>query len=67
MNVTVLSAIAFENTRRFASYDDFEDMELHSTKLIDRTGHVRWKRTGGDPLTDIGFLINQLRRMNGNK
>lgn len=67
VNVTFCSDKAHENARRFASYDDFEDMELHSTILIDKTGHVRWKRTGGDPFTDIDFLINELKRVNGSK
>lgn len=50
------------NARRFSSYDDFEQMELHSTILIDTQGRVRWKRTGGDPFADMKFLLNELSR-----
>lgn len=50
------------NARRFASYDDFEQMELHSTILIDTQGRVRWKRTGGEPFADMKFLLNELSR-----
>lgn len=50
------------NARRFASYDDFEDIELHSTILIDRQGRVRWKRTGGDPFQDVKFLKTEVGR-----
>ncbi len=39
-------------------------MELHSTILIDRTGHVHWARNGGEPFSDIAFLVKQLERMN---
>lgn len=53
------------NARRFTSYDDFEEMELHSTILIDTKGRVHWKRTGGDPFTDMDFLLQSLKRMNG--
>ena len=53
------------NARRFASYDDFEEIELHSTILIDRQGRVHWKRTGGDPFTDMEFLLQTVKRMNG--
>jgi peroxiredoxin len=53
------------NARRFTSYDDFEEMELHSTILIDAKGRVHWKRTGGDPFTDMDFLLQSLKRMNG--
>ena len=65
--VTFLSDTAHGNARRFSSYDDFEEIELHSTILIDKTGCVRWKRTGGDPFTNIDFLVNELKRINGSK
>ncbi|MSU37186.1 MAG: redoxin domain-containing protein [Pedosphaera sp.] len=53
-----------ENARRFASYDDFEEMELHSTLLIDANGRVHWKRTGGKPFADLEFLLQSAKRMN---
>jgi peroxiredoxin len=53
------------SARQFRSYDDFEEMEVHSTILIDRKGRVHWAATGGDPFTDMGFLEKQLGRMNG--
>ncbi len=52
------------NARRFHSYDDFEEMELHSTTLIDTKGRVYWARFGGDPFSDTDFLEKQLGRMN---
>lgn len=67
VNVTFLSDKDHENARRFSSYDDFEEMELHSTILIDKKGCVRWKRTGGDPFTNIDFLVNELKRINEKK
>ncbi len=66
-NIKFMSDNAHENARRFSSYDDFEDIELHSTILIDKAGQVRWKRTGGDPFTNIDFLVNELKRINGSK
>ena len=65
VNLKFLSDKDHENARRFASYDDFEEIELHSTILIDKQGKVRWKRTGGDPFTNIDFLVNELKRVNG--
>jgi peroxiredoxin/tetratricopeptide (TPR) repeat protein len=62
--VEVLSDKGHANARRYTSYDDFEEMELHSTILIDSLGRVQWKRTGGDPFTDIDFLLSEIRRMN---
>jgi len=63
-NIKFLSDNAHENARRFSSYDDFEDIELHSTILIDKAGRVRWKHTGGDPFTNLDFLLNELKRIN---
>jgi peroxiredoxin len=60
----ILSDKNFENARRFKSYDDFEEMELHSTILIDKKGRVHWARNGGAPFEDIPFLIRQVERMN---
>ena len=60
----VLSDNQFENARRFHSYDDFEELELHSTILIDTKGRVYWAQMGGEPFSDTAFLIKQLDRMN---
>jgi peroxiredoxin len=60
----ILSDRNFENARRFKSYDDFEEMELHSTILIDKKGRVHWARNGGAPFEDMAFLIKQIERMN---
>jgi peroxiredoxin len=62
--IRLLSDSHQENARRFHSYDDFEEMELHSTILIDRNGRVHWARNGGEPFGDMAFLVKQLERMN---
>ncbi len=62
--VRLLSDRDFANARRFQSYDDFEEIEVHSTILIDKKGFVNWGHTGGDPFGDIGFLVKQVERMN---
>ncbi len=60
----LLSDRDHENARRFASYDDFEEIELHSTILIDAKGRVHWKRTGGKPFADVEFLLRSVKQMN---
>jgi peroxiredoxin len=60
----LLSDHDHENARRFASYDDFEEIELHSTILIDTSGRVHWKRTGGVPFSDVDFLLKSVKQMN---
>ncbi len=64
LTLRLLSDTNHENARRFASYDDFEDLELHSTVLIDTQGRVHWKRTGGKPFADVEFLMQAVKRMN---
>jgi peroxiredoxin len=54
----------WDNARRFKSYDDFEEMGIHSTLLIDKDGRVYWAQHGGAPFSDFKFLAQQLQRMN---
>ncbi|MCW5937841.1 MAG: redoxin domain-containing protein [Fimbriimonadaceae bacterium] len=60
--IKLVSDTGHDNARRFSSYDDFEDIELHSTILIDKDGRVRWKRTGGDPFTKLDYLLAEIKR-----
>ena len=62
--VQILSDDNHANAHRFHSYDDFEEMELHSTILIDKLGRVHWARNGGEPFGDMAFLTKQMERMN---
>jgi peroxiredoxin len=62
--VQILSDDNHVNAHRFHSFDDFEDMELHSTILIDKLGRVYWARNGGEPFGDMAFLVKQLETMN---
>ncbi len=60
----LLSDVDHSNARRFHSYDDFEEMELHSTILIDGNGRIHWARTGGDPFMELDFLLAEIDRLN---
>jgi peroxiredoxin/tetratricopeptide (TPR) repeat protein len=64
LKVTLGSDRNWENARRFKSFDDFEEMGIHSTILIDRDGRVHWAQHGGSPFDDFKFLVSQLQRMN---
>ncbi len=64
LKARLLSDVSFENARRFKSYDDFEEMPLHSTILIDKRGRVHWARHGGAPFTDFDFLVKEINRLN---
>ncbi len=60
----LLSDVDHSNARRFHSYDDFEELELHSTILVDAEGKLHWSRNGGDPFMDLDFLLDEIRRLN---
>jgi len=62
--IRFLSDPARANAKRFLAYDDFEEMEIHATILIDKQGKVRWSRLGGAPFADLDFLKKELERMN---
>lgn len=64
LKVQLLADDQFRNARLFKSFDDFEEIPIHSTVLIDKTGRVHWARHGGGPFTDYDFLASQLERMN---
>lgn len=63
LGVTLLSDPSFATARRYQSYDDFEEIELHSTVLIDKQGHVHWSKHGGQPFTDFDFLEAELKQL----
>jgi peroxiredoxin len=62
-SIRFLSDPGSANARRFLAYDDFEEMEIHATILIDKDGNVRWSRLGGAPFEDYAFLIKELERL----
>lgn len=64
--IQLLSDTEFANARRFASYDDFEEVELHSTFLIDRDGGIHWSRIGGEPFMDLDYLEREAKRLGEN-
>lgn len=64
LRVVLGSDTNWQNARRFKSYDDFEEMGIHSTILIDKDGRVHWAQQGGAPFDDYKFLASQLQRMN---
>jgi peroxiredoxin len=64
LEVVLGSDQSWQNARRFKSYDDFEEIGIHSTILIDKEGRVHWAQHGGAPFDDYKFLLSQLQRMN---
>ena len=44
-------------------HDDFENMPLHGTFLIDAKGRVRWQDISYEPFTKIDWLLKESRRL----
>ena len=61
----VLSDAEMEHFRRYRAYDDFEDLPLHGTFLIDGTGRVRWQDVSFEPFMDWEFLLEESQRLLG--
>src|ERR1022692_3161148 len=51
--IRLLSDDYFANAPRFHSYDEFEEMELHSTIRIDKQVFFFFLRTGGPPISTL--------------
>ena len=52
-----------EAFKRWRCYDDFEDMTLHGTFLVDAEGRVRWQDISYEPFTEIEWLLGESRRL----
>ena len=61
----VLSDAEMKHFRRYRAYDDFEDMPLHGTFLVDGAGHVRWQDVSYEPFMDWEFLLEESQRLLG--
>lgn len=49
--------------KAYRAFDDFEDLPLHGTFLIDGKGNVRWQDISYDPFMDIEFLLAESKRL----
>lgn len=49
--------------RAYRSFDDFEDIPLHGTFLIDGDGLVRWQDISYEPFTEPRFLLAEAKRL----
>jgi peroxiredoxin/sugar lactone lactonase YvrE len=47
----------------YRCFDDFENLTLHGTFLIDGQGLVRWQDIGFEPFKDTKFLLGESQRL----
>ncbi len=50
--------------RRFQSYDEFEEIRLNSTILIDAEGRIHWAKYGGKAFENIEMLLEMIGTVN---
>jgi peroxiredoxin len=49
--------------RSFGAFDDFEQIALHGTYLIDGKGLVRWNDVSFEPFMNADFLLSESKRL----
>jgi peroxiredoxin len=49
--------------KAYRAFDDFEDVPLHGTFLIDGSGRVRWQDISYDPFMDPQFVLDESKRL----
>lgn len=49
--------------KSYRAFDDFENMPLHGTFLVDGDGLVRWQDISYQPFTEAGFLLDESKRL----
>lgn len=61
--VHLLSDVDLAVFKDYRAFDDFENMPLHATFLIDKEGFVRWQDIGYEPFTKPKFLLDEAKRL----
>lgn len=61
----VLADPSMELFKLYRSFDDFEDMPLHGTFLVDPDGRQRWQDISYEPFMDWEFLLEESQRLLG--
>ena len=59
----ILSDPKLEIFKKYRCHDDFENLALHGTFLLDGQGRVRWQDISYEPYTDTEFLLAESKRL----
>ena len=51
-----------KGARAYRIHDEFEDLPLHGTVLVDSEGKIRWARASAEPFMDAAFVLEELKR-----
>ncbi|MDB5342225.1 MAG: alkyl hydroperoxide reductase/Thiol specific antioxidant/Mal allergen [Schlesneria sp.] len=59
----LVSDDAFVAFKQYHVFDDFENVPLHATFLIDELGRIRWHDIGAEPFMDVNFVLKESKRL----
>lgn len=59
----LLADPALATFKAWRCYDDFEELPLHGTFLIDGDGKVRWQDISFEPFTQVEWLLEESKRL----
>lgn len=59
----ILADPSLKSFKAWRAFDDFEDMALHGTFLVDGNGKLRWMDTGFAPFTEAKFVLTEAQRL----
>lgn len=59
----LVSNAALDVFKQYRCYDDFEQLPLHGTFLVDAEGRIRWQDISYEPFKEPRFLLDEARRL----
>ncbi len=59
----ILADPTMEAFKSYRAFDDFENIPLHGTFLIDGDGYVRWQDISYEPFLDSAWLLKEAKRL----
>ncbi|MFO1500233.1 MAG: peroxiredoxin family protein [Verrucomicrobiota bacterium] len=59
----IVSDATLATFKAYRAFDDFENLPLHGSFLIDGRGLVRWQDISYEPFLDIDFLLREAKRL----
>ena len=63
MPIPLVADPELKTFKDYRVYDDFEQLPLHGTFLIDADGLVRWQDISYEPFMDVDFLLREAKRL----
>ena len=61
--IPLFSDESLKTFKQFHAFDDFENVALHATYLIDGSGFIRWHDIGAEPFMNVDFLLEESKRL----